>query len=204
MNKSKIISLVAGILFLCAACSGCTPEPDGGSEENSQDNKCYITHFDNYHECLVFPTFFHGGPNWPYNEYNEGSAETDWNQKDKEYISEGEGSLYFRLLEGTFYIANIDANNYLTQYYDINGAKRISIDIYNPEQIPIHATIDVKSSEETMFSFDVVCMPESWTTLETDIEQRLYDYVDTYSLTLKNETNDNTFELYLDNFYLLF
>jgi hypothetical protein len=205
--KRKIFSFITifSLSFsLLIGCSTGSSNNNSGGNQIQQENRAYITHFDNYHECVLFPTFFHGNYNWGFNAYNEGSAETDWNITKKEYISEGSGSLYFRTLEGNFYVANIDANNYLSQYYDINGAKKISLDIYNPSNVPIRATMDVKSAEETMFSFSAVCMPNSWTVLSQDIEQRNYEYVDTYTLTLKNEMDSNTFELYLDNFYLEF
>lgn len=204
--KRKIFSLITVFLISCALLVGCTPSSSnpGNGGQTPQENRAYISNFDNYHQCLLFPTFFHGNYNWSTNAYNEGNAETDWNVTKKEYISEGEGSLYFRTLDGNFYIANIDANNYLSQYYNINGAKKLSLDIYNPGTVPIRATMEVKSAEGTMFSFSAVCMPNCWTVLSEEIEQRSYEYVDTYTLTLRNETDNNTFQLYFDNFYLVF
>ena len=198
--RKKLVCITSFLMALIAFVS-CAPNNSDSNNDNTSTRK-YITHFDNYEDCILLPASGWIGENL---YVTEGKVTNEWNQEDTQYISEGIGSIKVRLLDGySCYSGRIRANNYRTQVYNINGATKISLDVYNPESKPIDVTIDVESASGIMFSVSESCQPGQWTTVATDIESKTYDNVRNYKITLKNNVDGKPFTLYLDNFYVDF
>ena len=103
-----------------------------------------------------------------------------------------------------WYKGKIQADNFVSSITDINGAKKISLDVYNPSDKDIEVTVGVESISEIMFSVSKICPSKQWTTISTEIEQQTYGIVSWYSIKLENKTDNEVFTVYMDNFYLEF
>ena len=190
-----LMALIAG-LFGFASCNALGNNSSGEKEPI----KKYISTFDWYKDCLVIPVSA-----WMGHLVEEGLIETEWNQEKTEYISEGKGSCRVTTREGTTkYKGHIMTNSELVAVDDINGAKLLSLDVYNPENKEISVSIDVVCGSKTVISVTKTCAAKQWTTVSTPIEDVSYDKVKFYTLTLENKVDEDTFTLYLDNFYVEF
>ena len=183
----------------------------GGSSGSSSNSglvdgqtKQYITHFDGYNQCIVFPAVA-----WDTTLHKGGKVVNDWNT-DMRYVSEGTGSIKVSMHEPAqdktyWYKGRIEANNgFVSSITDINDATGIFLDICNPSDKTIEVTIEIESASTAMVSVAKDCLPGQWTTVSTTIEEANYDIVNWYSITLKNKTDNETFTVYMDNFYLTF
>lgn len=196
------LTIVTSLIVFC----GCIPNNGNGSNSSSNsgnignDSKKYITHFDGYNQCIIFPA-----ATWQTSLYEGGRVINDW-IVDPQYVSEGEGSIQVSLMEGyvNWYKGKIAANNFVSNITDINGAKRISLDVYNDSDKEIEVTIGVESISEIMFSVSKICPSKQWTTISTEIEQQTYGIVSWYSIKMENKTDNEVFTVYMDNFYLEF
>jgi hypothetical protein len=193
----KIIAIIASLL-LCLSCfSAC----DGGNQSTKGEPvKKYISTFDWYRDCLVIPV-----SSWMGHLVEEGLIETEWNQEQKAYISEGVGSCRLTTREETTrYKGYLMTNSELVPINDINGATLISLDVYNPESFSIDVSIEIICGSQTVVSVTKACAAKGWTTVSAAIDEKTYDTVKAYALTLENKVSDSTFTVYLDNFYLEF
>lgn len=203
--KKILLFLLTILMGLMASCS-CAPNNGDGSGNSStggnveNNNRKYITHFDGYNQCIIFPA-----ATFQTSLYEGGRVINDW-IVDPQYISEGEGSIQVSLMEGyvNWYKGKIQADNFVSSITDINGAKKISLDVYNPSDKDIEVTVGVESISEIMFSVSKICPSKQWTTISTEIEQQTYGIVSWYSIKLENKTDNEVFTVYMDNFYLEF
>lgn len=194
----KLVSLTFALLLSLSCFSGCEGL-FGGSKEKEPVKK-YISTFDWYKDCLVIPV-----SSWMGHLVEEGLIETEWNQEKTAYISEGKGSCRVTTREGTTrYKGYIMTNSEVVPINDINGAKLISLDVYNTEDVAIDVSLDVVCGSKTVISAKKNCLPKQWTTVSAVVKEGSYDKVKSYVLTLENKVNTDTFTLYLDNFYLEF
>lgn len=207
MMKMKKKWIIPALGLGLALLAGCNSQPD----EEAVDRK-YITTFDDYQSCVILPNCI-----WEYGVQSVGKSKNVWNQEKTEYISEGKGSIEVNLLEGNSYTGNIDANNIVSNIIDINGAKKISLDVYNPCSYPLNVTVAVKTADleagqnppktKDMVSMSQTCAPGQWTTVSKAIPvpQEKYATVKYYSITITNNTgNGELYTVYLDNFYIDF
>jgi hypothetical protein len=191
----KFFAFIAAAILSLPFMTAC-----GGDGSNAGVKK-YISTFDWYRDCLIIPVSSWVGP-----LVEEGLIETEWNQEKTEYISQGKGSCRVTTREGsTRYRGHMMTNSELVPIDDINGATLVSLDVYNTENFAIDVSIEIICGAQTVVSVTKTCAPKSWTTVSSTIEQEEeFDWVNSYVLTLENKVNDQTFTLYLDNFYLLF
>lgn len=195
----KITAVISAVLLSisCFLVCGCKDEEAKGANEPT---KKYISMFDSYRDCLIIPV-----TSWMGHLVEEGLIETEWNQEKNVYIREGLGSCRVTTREATTrYKGHIMANSEIVSVKDINGAKLISLDVYNPENITIDVSIDVICGSKAAISVTKSCPAKQWTTISAVIEEKSYDKVKSYVLTLENKVSDSTFTLYLDNFYVEF
>ena len=181
--------------------TGNTGNGNTGNNNVDLEGRQYITHFDGYTQCIVFPC-----ATFQSSIFEGGRVINDW-ITDSKYVSEGTGSIKVSLREGwvNWYKGKIAANNgFVSNITDINGAKKISLDVYNPENKEIDVTIDIESTSNVLVTVSQTCQPKSWTTVSTEIEGKDYATVSWYSITLKNNVDSDVFTVYLDNFYLEF
>lgn len=195
----KLIATISALLLSLSCFTACDGIMDFFKGEKEPIKK-YISTFDWYRDCLVIPV-----SSWTGHLVEEGLIETEWNQEKTEYISEGLGSCRVTTREGTTkYKGYIMTNSEVVPVNDINGAKYISLDIYNPEKFAINVSLEVVCGSKTVVSGTESCVSKQWTTLLIPINEGSYDKVKSYVLTLENKVNDSTFTLYLDNFYVKF
>ena len=173
----------------------------------------YITHFDGYNQCVIFPA-----TRWSTHLYEGGTVVNDWidGEEYPQFVKEGSGSIKVSMFtpagnydnpygDGNYwYTGKIESQNIYSKIVDVNGATRVSLDVYNPEDKEIVVTVEIRSATETMISATAVCAPKQWTTVATDIEGKKYDNVTWYAIKMENKVDKRPFTLYLDNFYLEF
>ena len=196
----KLIAFTSALLLSLSCFSACSLFGDKNENEKKEPVKKYISTFDWYRDCLVIPV-----SSWTGHLVEEGLIETEWNQEQKEYISEGVGSCRVTTREGTTrYKGYIMTNSEVVPIDNINGAHKISLDVYNPGNIAIDVSIDIVCGSKTVLSMSKTCVAKKWTTVSATFENVSYDKVKSYVLTLENKVNDSTFTVYLDNFYVEF
>ena len=177
-------------------------DPGQNKTEIEDGNKLYITHFDGYNQCILFPSVA-----WDKTLHEGGKVINDWNT-DTRYVSEGMGSIrvnvYQPAEDGSYwYKGRIEANNgFVSSLPNINGLESISLDICNPSNKDIEVTIEIESASQVMISVTEMCLSGTWTTVSTQIPEGNYDIVSWYSITLKNVVDNEAFTVYMDNFYL--
>lgn len=202
----KANAIVLALLFGAFGFASCKSSNNTGNNAIN-DSKKYITHFDGYSQCLVFPAM-----KWGYgNLYEGGTVINDW-IIDPQYVSEGTGSIKVSMneaaLDGTYwYTGKCEADNWYSQLKDINGAKKVSLDVYNPENKPLDVSIELRSATAIMLSVTKTCNAGIWTTVDMEIPSGNYDYVLWYAIKLENtnqEDKKQPFTVYMDNFYLEF
>ena len=196
--KKTLTLLMAFVLsvFGFAACDS----GENSSIAPQEPVKKYISTFDWYKDCLIIPV-----TSWMGHLVEEGLIETEWNQEKLEYIREGKGSCRVSMREGsTRYKGYMMANSEVVPLDDINGATCISLDVYNPESIAIDVSVEIVCGSKTVVTASKTCAAKAWTTVSATIENGTYDKVKSYVLTLENKVNEDTFTLYLDNFYIEF
>jgi hypothetical protein len=196
----KLLATVFALLLSVSCLSACDKGEDSSSSSTGDNTmtKQYISTFDWYRDCLVIPV-----TSWTGHLVEEGLIETEWNQEETAYISEGVGSCRVTTREATTrYKGYIMTNSEVVSVNDINGATLISLDVYNPGNVAIDVSVDVVCGLKTVVSAKQTCGAKGWTTVSATIEEGTYDKVKSYALTLENKVNDETFTLYLDNFYV--
>jgi hypothetical protein len=194
----KLIASLFAVLLSLSCFSACNIGSSESSSASSEPVKKYISTFDWYKDCLVIPV-----SSWMGHLVEEGLIETEWNQEEAAYISEGIGSCRVTTREGTTrYKGYMMTNSEVVPIDDINGASLISLDVYNPEKIAIDVSIDIVCGSKTVVSIKKSCAPKQWTTVSATIKEGTYDKVKAYVLTLENKVNTDTFTVYLDNFYV--
>ena len=203
--RKKWTVLLSTIIALStlSACGG-NNKNESSNEGENKATKQYITNFDGYNQCILFPAVA-----WDTTLHAGGNVINDWNT-DMGYVSEGTGSIkvnaYKPAENGAYwYKGRIEANNgFVSSITDINGAKKISLDICNPGETAIEVTLEIESASQAMVSVSKICEPMQWTTVSTAIEAGDYDIVNWYSITLRNTQTDESFTVFMDNFYLEF
>ena len=223
MMKKVGALVLASMIALCgfAACdsdnsSESSSRPSGSGQGSSSQsspgqnndvviedgNRLYITHFDGYNQCILFPSVA-----WDKTLHEGGKVINDWNT-DTRYVSEGMGSIKVNVYqpaedESYWYKGRIEANNgFVSSLPNINGIEGISLDICNPSGKDIEVTIEIESASQVMVSVTETCASGQWTTVSTQIPNGNYDIVSWYSITLKNIVDNEPFTVYMDNFYL--
>lgn len=209
----KIILFFLAILTGVIAFCGCATNNGNGSGNGGNiggsgaSNRKYITHFDGYTQCIVYPAV-----KWGYgNLYEGGTVINDW-IVDPQYVKEGTGSIKVSMNEkasdGTYwYTGKICSKNHVSNWQDITGAKKISLDVYNPENKPLDVSIEIRSATQTMLSVKKTCTAGVWTTVNMGIPNGNYDLVAWYAIKLENTNQadkNQPFTVYMDNFYLEF
>lgn len=196
----KILTLLMTVLLTLCGFASCKDD----TESAKSYSRKYITHFDGYNQCIIFPAV-----TWDTTLHDGGKVINDWNV-DKGFVSEGAGSIKVSVNEKAsddtyWYKGRIEANNgFVSSITDLNGATEISLDVCNPNNVTIEVTIEIESASATMISVTKSCLPRQWTTVSTIIEENDYDIVNWYSITLKNTTNKEPFTVYMDNFHIIF
>lgn len=168
-----------------------------------ETNKKFISHFDCYDDMVICYLAYAGPGPRPYNQ-TLGAAQLKLNT-DKQYISEGKASMRVQVQMLNHFKTMIYADNFVEKLTDIDGAKRISIDVFNPSDKQIEFTVDVQTLKgATVLHTQAVCVPGAWTTVSGTFENNVTDSVRLFSMEMRNTTDNETFAVYLDNFFLDF
>lgn len=199
----KTIAILSGV-FLTAAFVGCA--------SSGEEKIKFISAYDTYNDCKIayIPDISHGDAI----DGGYGSAVLSIN-RNAEYIKQGNGSLKIETLT-PFLKQKIDAYNYNSQVNQAKNAKKISIDVYNPNSQTIDFAIEVRSTEADMIAGEdgektdlllavrMECAPNAWTTVSAEFTENVWkNDVEIYRYWLLMEnTADEVFSLYLDNFYV--
>ena len=192
---------------------GCKKAPDDSGKQPTVEipvGKQFVSHFDKYEDlCLwTFPysDILYEDKDW-WSTYHTAKL-----NKDKEYLTEGVGSMYLKTdyeKKTTNYLYKIlkthhdnPARGTLTD--SIYGAQSISFDVYNCTAYTIKATMKVSTITTTVIDFSVNCKPNQWTTVSAPITEEITATIDNYRLELTNLNGAKNFDVYIDNFYLQF
>ena len=137
----KLICLFCAFcsVFALAACGD-----QGGDQQGEQEvvTQKYVSRFDCYEDMVICSLDY-------YYWSQSGAAEFALNTE-KDFIREGEGSMKVHVLTPSRFLTSIEANNFRADNTKINGAKTISIDVYNPTESPVEFQLSVNGYSRTV------------------------------------------------------
>ncbi len=176
------------------------PTLRAAEKEEFNGKEKYISHFDCYEDMVICSLAYAGPNDQPYNT-TLGAAKLRLNT-DKNFVSEGDASMLVQVQLLNHFKTMIYADNYVSKTTDASGAESICLDVFNPGDKTIEFTLEVIGVKSgCVLSVTVECEPHKTTTVKGVLESELSESVLMYTLEMKNLTDNETFELYLDNFY---
>ena len=190
----KLICLFCAFcsVFALAACGD-----QGGDQQGEQEmvTQKYVSRFDCYEDMVICSLDY-------YYWSDSGAAEFELNTE-KEYISEGDGSMKVHVLTPSRFLTSIEANNFRADNTKISGAKTISIDVYNPTESPVEYQRSVNGYSRTVLGVSKTCAAGAWTTVSGNFEEDVTETLKSFTLEVSSSA-ENPYDLYFDNFYLDF
>lgn len=196
MKKIIALLLTLGSLFTV---TGCRDTKEGSEQSNNSQQEGvatnytqYISEFENYYDCNIAQVV------------NKGKQQIN---EDEKYITQGKGSLKVSSY-GDSYEGGVAANNYWTQVMDLAEAKYISLDVYNPNDFELMFKLSVVADGgSTFLTIEKICQPNSWTEVSGIFDSininKSGQKVSSYSFSANNNLGES-FEMYLDDFYVEF
>lgn len=200
----KTIKFIVALLF--TLCCFCAAAACGQKGDGQNDNQCVFYGFESYEELYsLTPTRF------------EGKADLN---KDKKYITEGEGSLYWfiknpyfgrimTMTKGTDAVPkySIYDTNFYRQFVDFHEVDRCTVDVFNANNYDTTFMFYLLSGNDLVAYELAKLQANCWTTVTMEINQLIlakYRSVNSVHMGVYNEDSIHTeCTLYIDNLKII-